>query len=111
MRIFENANYDFIGNRKIAYLISTVLIVLGMIFLVTRGIEVGIDFQGGTEFVVQTDSPLPVTQVREALGSLLEARGAFEGARVLDLFAGTGALALFLLLRIHGMGRRGDAPR
>ncbi len=69
MRIFENTHFDFIGNRKIAYIISTVLIVVGMIFLVTRGIEVGIDFQGGTEFVVQTESPLPVTQVREALAA------------------------------------------
>jgi pantetheine-phosphate adenylyltransferase len=38
-------------------------------------------------------------RVREALGSLLEARGAFEGARVLDLFAGTGAFGLEALSR------------
>jgi 16S rRNA (guanine966-N2)-methyltransferase len=33
-------------------------------------------------------------RVREGLGSALAARGAFEGAHVLDLFSGTGALAL-----------------
>ncbi len=38
-------------------------------------------------------------RVREALGSLLEARGAFENARVLDLFAGTGALGIEALSR------------
>ncbi|MGB5810829.1 MAG: RsmD family RNA methyltransferase [Polyangiales bacterium] len=32
-------------------------------------------------------------RVREALGSALTSRGAFEGARVLDLFAGSGALS------------------
>ncbi len=38
-------------------------------------------------------------RVREALASALDARGAFEGARVLDLFAGTGALGFEALSR------------
>lgn len=38
-------------------------------------------------------------RVREALASALESRGAFEGARVLDLFAGTGALSFEALSR------------
>lgn len=38
-------------------------------------------------------------RVREALGSALESRGAFDGAHVLDLFAGTGALSFEALSR------------
>ncbi|MGR3540997.1 MAG: 16S rRNA (guanine(966)-N(2))-methyltransferase RsmD [Hasllibacter sp.] len=38
-------------------------------------------------------------RVREALFSILASRGALEGARVLDLFAGTGALGLEALSR------------
>jgi pantetheine-phosphate adenylyltransferase len=38
-------------------------------------------------------------RVREALGSVLAGRGAFEDARVLDLFAGTGALGLEAISR------------
>jgi 16S rRNA (guanine966-N2)-methyltransferase len=38
-------------------------------------------------------------RVREAVASALESRGAFEGARVLDLFAGTGALSFEALSR------------
>jgi 16S rRNA (guanine966-N2)-methyltransferase len=38
-------------------------------------------------------------RVREALASALESRGAFDGARVLDLFAGTGALSFEALSR------------
>jgi 16S rRNA (guanine966-N2)-methyltransferase len=38
-------------------------------------------------------------RVREAIASLLDARGAIEGARVLELYAGTGALGFELLSR------------
>lgn len=38
-------------------------------------------------------------RVREALASAIESRGGFEGARVLDLFAGTGAMAFEALSR------------
>jgi 16S rRNA (guanine966-N2)-methyltransferase len=38
-------------------------------------------------------------RVREALASALESRGAFDGARVLDLFAGSGALSFEALSR------------
>ena len=67
MRIFENTHFDFLGNRSKAYIFSAVIILVGLGFLVFRGLEVGIDFKGGTEFVVETDNTLSVTDVRAAL--------------------------------------------
>ena len=72
MRLFENADYHFIRKRKIAFACSLAIIVVGMIFLVTRGIETGIDFLGGTEFVIGTDVAVTVPGVREALAEPLE---------------------------------------
>jgi 16S rRNA (guanine966-N2)-methyltransferase len=46
-----------------------------------------------------TDARPTAERVREALGSILEARGAIEGATVLDLYAGTGALGFEMLSR------------
>ena len=67
MRILENTHIDFVGKRRTGYLISGVLLLLSLFALVTRGLEAGIDFQGGTEFVIQTAEALPVTEVRQAL--------------------------------------------
>ncbi|WP_022835605.1 protein translocase subunit SecF [Salisaeta longa] len=67
MRIFENANFSFIPNRRRAYIISAVLLLLSIGSLATRGLQVGIDFKGGMEFVVEASNRLEATEVRNAL--------------------------------------------
>ena len=52
MRIFENANYRFVQNRKLAYIFSITVTLLGLVSMVTRGFEWGVDFTGGKEFLV-----------------------------------------------------------
>ena len=71
MRLFENANIQFINNRRTAYIISAVLIILSLASLLTRGLELGIDFQGGMEFVVESPSGLEAVPVRGVLASAL----------------------------------------
>jgi preprotein translocase SecF subunit len=71
MRIFENANFEFISKRRTAYIVSGTLLLLSLFALVTRGLETGIDFQGGTEFVIETGEALPIPGVRDALTTAL----------------------------------------
>ena len=72
MRIFENTNYQFIPNRKYAYLISGVLIFLSLASVAIRGLEFGIDFSGGMEFVVSSDETYDVVSVRSSLAADLD---------------------------------------
>ncbi len=67
MRMFENANFKFVENRNTAYLISGVLVLLSLLVLTFRGVELGIDFQGGEEFVVETTEALSSNAVRDRL--------------------------------------------
>jgi preprotein translocase SecF subunit len=67
MRIFENANFDFIQTRQIAYLFSGALILASVISFAVRGIDYGIDFSGGMAFVIETSSELEATEVRSEL--------------------------------------------
>ena len=71
MRIFEDANYSFIPNRKIGYMISGFLLILSIGSLSVRGLQMGIDFRGGIEIVVENVAELEATDVRAALAQPL----------------------------------------
>lgn len=73
MRIFENANFNFIGNRRKAYVVSGILLLLSVGSLIVRGLELGIDFQGGMEFVVESPVELEPVAVRGQLAAALGA--------------------------------------
>ena len=71
MRIFENTSFNFVESRQKAYIFSGVLILISLAAFVVRGLELGIDFQGGMEFVVESQQPLEATAVRQALSNVL----------------------------------------
>ncbi len=70
MRIFKNANYNFLGSRKIAYAISGTLIVLSLISLFVRGFSYGIDFKGGSEIALGFEKPVDIAKVRENINNI-----------------------------------------
>jgi SecD/SecF fusion protein len=65
--IFVNANYDFMGKRKMFYGISGILIAAGIASMVTVGFNWGVDFSGGRTYVVKFADDVAVDQVRGAL--------------------------------------------
>ena len=71
MRIFEKLDFPFVNNRRIGYIISGVLLLLSIASLATRGLELGIDFKGGQEFVIEVDGSPEVTAVRDAVSGAL----------------------------------------
>src|SRR5262245_40237191 len=71
MQIFHNTNYDFIRWRWHALILSSAVIIAGVIFAILRGgVPLGIDFSGGTMVVLQFDQPVHEDQVRKALDAL-----------------------------------------
>jgi preprotein translocase SecF subunit len=67
MRLFENADYSFVTNRRIGYIISGTLLTISILSLLVRGLSLGIDFRGGMEFVVGNVQDLNAVEVRSAL--------------------------------------------
>ncbi|NCC72214.1 MAG: protein translocase subunit SecDF [Sphingobacteriia bacterium] len=60
-------NIDFLGMRKKAYILSTVVIIIGLGSLALRGVNYGVDFSGGRTYVVRFDNPVNTNEVRAAL--------------------------------------------
>ncbi|MCK4642733.1 protein translocase subunit SecF [bacterium] len=61
MRLFKDTNYDFIGTRKYAYIISGSILILGILFYFIRGgFNWGIDFQGGIKLQVKFANELNI---------------------------------------------------
>lgn len=73
MRWFEESNYPLVSNRKIGYAISGFFLTVAILSLAFRGLELGIDFLGGMEFIVQTEEQLNSVEVRGTLGEPLGA--------------------------------------
>ncbi|MEK6255576.1 MAG: protein translocase subunit SecF [Gemmatimonadales bacterium] len=70
MRFFRNANYDFLSVRRRAYVVSAVLLLLGMGSLVLHGgPRYGVDFTGGTLLQVEFFEPTSVSDLRGVLAS------------------------------------------
>ena len=72
MRLFENADYDLIPNRRIGYVISGTLLVISIFSLLTKGLALGIDFRGGMEFVVGNTTDINTADIRSVLVEPLE---------------------------------------
>lgn len=65
--LFRSIKIDFIGNRKIYYAISLTVIIAGMIMLSFKGFNYGVDFKGGRSYIVQLNSAVNSTDLRNYL--------------------------------------------
>ena len=66
-RFLKNTHIDFLGKRRITYLVSAALCVICLAFIFTKGFSLGVDFSGGRTYTVRFDQPVTPEQVRSAL--------------------------------------------
>ena len=78
----QNTHVDFIGKKKIAYVVSGLLIVASLVSIFTKGFTYGVDFTGGRTYVVRFDQPVTAEDVRAA------AIAEFDGAVEVKQFGG-----------------------
>ena len=74
--LLSNFHFDFIGKRFVAYIVSGVVILAGVISLAVQGLNLGVEFTGGNAYVVRFDKVVPVDEVRGALDKAFVAVGA-----------------------------------
>ncbi|HYC59928.1 MAG TPA: protein translocase subunit SecF [Thermoanaerobaculia bacterium] len=67
MKIFDNPNYNFIKYRWHAVIVSLIIIAVGLVYSVTKGPNVGVDFAGGANIILKFKDAVPLDQLRETL--------------------------------------------
>jgi preprotein translocase subunit SecF len=65
----KKTNIDFMGKRKIAFVVSLALMVLSITVLISRGLNFGLDFTGGTLIEVSYPTAPEISDVRAGLAS------------------------------------------
>ncbi len=67
-------NIDFMSKRKIAYIASSSIIVIGLGLAVVNGLKLGVDFTGGRSYVVAFNQPMVPSDLKVGLD------GEFDGS-------------------------------
>jgi SecD/SecF fusion protein len=84
-KLTENAlsrvNIDWMGKRRIAYIISGTLIIASLASFFTRGFELGVDFKGGYSYNIEFAQPMDAQTLRN---SLTDAFGATPVVKAVD---------------------------
>jgi preprotein translocase subunit SecF len=104
MHIFKHTNYDFLRWRWHAIALSWVIIILGIIVILTKGIPKAVEFAGGTVVIEQFDQPISVDQVRAALD-----RSYPGGGQNMIVQAFGDPSAHMVMIRVPQVGSEADA--
>jgi SecD/SecF fusion protein len=67
LNALANVKIDFLSMRKVAYVISGILVVISLLSLTFRGLNYGVDFSGGRTYVIRFDQPVNTLEIRRAL--------------------------------------------
>ena len=97
--------FDFVGLRRRWFIGSALVIVLGLIFLIASGLNLSIEFRGGTSWEVASNS-LTVSQAR----SVVTAAGLGNTATVQQLHSSNGTGEILVEANIKGSNGGVDTP-
>jgi SecD/SecF fusion protein len=74
---------DVVGHRRLWFIISVVAVVLSVLAIAIQGLNLGIDFKGGTQVTFTTPKPTSLSDVRQQVsqdGAVVQGRGTQTGS-------------------------------
>lgn len=70
--LFQNLNFNIIGKRKIAYIISGAILLFGVFAITQQGLNLGVDFSGGRAYVVQLKEAKETDDLKAVISKSLD---------------------------------------
>jgi len=71
---FKNMNIDYLKHRKKFYAISITILLIGLGSILIRGLDQGVDFAGGRNYIIQFEEPVSNLEIAGLLETPLESR-------------------------------------
>ncbi len=68
--MLSNTKINFLGQRKGAFMVCGLFVVIVIVSLFARGMNQGIDFSGGRNYIVQFDHPVKTHELQQKLAPL-----------------------------------------
>ena len=68
--MFYNTKFNFLAQRKISFSVCAIFIVIVLVSLFARGLNQGIDFSGGRNYIVQFDHPVKTQEIQAKLAPM-----------------------------------------
>lgn len=68
---FQDNQFDFVSQRRRYYIISSIIIAIGVGSFIFKGFGLGIDFKGGRSYVVRFEKDVETDELRSALTDVL----------------------------------------
>jgi SecD/SecF fusion protein len=75
---------DFMGKRRLWFALSGVVVLISVVSLGIKGLNLGIDFEGGTQVTFQTPQPVPVDEVRREASQIAGGNAVIQGRGQLE---------------------------
>jgi SecD/SecF fusion protein len=69
--LFQNNNFNFLAKRKIAYVVSGLAVIIGVVSLFTQGLDQGVDFVGGRNYQIRFVHPVNPSEITGELTAVL----------------------------------------
>jgi len=70
MQIFKKPNFTFMKFKFIAFSLSGILILVGILNITSKGLNYGIDFAGGTLIQIRFNTRFPIVELRQSLSNV-----------------------------------------
>lgn len=106
--VFTKTNVPFIAKRKIFYMISAAVIVIGLGSLFTRGLNLGIDFTGGRSYQVRFDQDVNTVQIADALENVFVDPNGMKLRPEVKTFGGANQVRITTKYKIEDKGMEVD---
>jgi SecD/SecF fusion protein len=71
----KRRQFEFVRNSKLAYIISSALIVVGLSLMLVKGLNLGVDFKGGRAYIVSFNQPVVATSLKVGLSEAFSNAG------------------------------------